>query len=221
MLRVVVAEDSYLIREGIRALLDTVEALDLVAEAATLPELLRAVEDHAPDVVVTDIRMPPGGYDEGIQAAEQLAQERPGLGVVVLSQYVEADFALRLLDGGARGVPTCSRSASATWPSCTTPSTPWPPAAPCSTRWSSTPWSRVAAPEVLAARPAHPPRARGARPGGPGRSNGAIAPHLVLSERAVEKHITAILTKLDLPADDADVHRRVRAVLLYLSETGT
>jgi DNA-binding NarL/FixJ family response regulator len=222
MLRVVVAEDSYLIREGIRALLDTVDDLDLVAEAATLPELLRAVEDHEPDVVVTDIRMPPGGYDEGICAAEQLAQERPGLGVVVLSQYVEADFALRLLDGGARGrayllkervgdlaqlhhaIDTVAGGGTVLDPLVIDALVEGRRAREASLLDRLTPREL----EVLGL------VAQGA-------SNAGIAQRLVLSERAVEKHITAILTKLDLPADDADVHRRVRAVLVYLSETGT
>jgi DNA-binding NarL/FixJ family response regulator len=222
MLRVVVAEDSYLIREGIRALLETADGLELVAEAATLPELLDAVEAQDPDVVVTDIRMPPGGYDEGIQAAEQLAGDRPGLGVVVLSQYVEPDFALRLLDGGARGrayllkervgdlaqlhhaIDTVAAGGTVLDPLVIDALVEGRRARASSLLDRLTPREL----EVLGL------VAQGA-------SNAAIADRLVLSERAVEKHITAILTKLDLPADDADVHRRVRAVLVYLSETGT
>ena len=102
-IRIVAAEDSYLIREGMRLLLATQPDLDLVASVTTLPDLLAAVDEHAPDVVVTDIRMPPGDQDEGIQAAETLARTHPGLGVVVLSQYVEPEWALRPFDPRARG----------------------------------------------------------------------------------------------------------------------
>jgi CheY-like chemotaxis protein len=96
--RVVAAEDSYLIREGIRLLLDTQDDLELVAGVTNLPDLYAAVAEHEPDVVLTDVRMPPGDGDEGIRAAERLARTRPGLGVVVLSQYVEPEWALRLFD---------------------------------------------------------------------------------------------------------------------------
>lgn len=101
--RIVAAEDSFLIREGLRLLLDTQPELELVASVGSLPELLDAVDRHEPDVVITDIRMPPGDRDEGTQAAERFARERPGLGVVVLSQYVEPDWALRLFEPSAAG----------------------------------------------------------------------------------------------------------------------
>jgi DNA-binding NarL/FixJ family response regulator len=114
VIRVVTAEDSYLIREGVRLLLATQDDLELVASITNLPDLLAAVGEHAPDVVVTDIRMPPGNRDEGIRAAETLARSHPGLGVVVLSQYVEPEWALRLFDPAAADAPICSRSGSAT-----------------------------------------------------------------------------------------------------------
>jgi DNA-binding NarL/FixJ family response regulator len=103
VIRVVAAEDSYLIREGLRLLLATQDDLDLLGTVTNLPALLLAVEEHAPDVVVTDIRMPPGNKDEGIQAAETLGRSRPGLGVVVLSHYVEPEWAVRLFGPGASG----------------------------------------------------------------------------------------------------------------------
>jgi DNA-binding NarL/FixJ family response regulator len=219
--RVVAAEDSYLIREGLRALLETSDDLDLVGVAGSLPELLDAVEAHDPDVVVTDIRMPPDGFDEGIKAAEQLAVDRPDLGVVVLSQYVEADFALRLFDGGARGrayllkervgdlgqlrnaVDTVAAGGTVLDPLVVDALVAGRRAKQASLLDRLTP--REAEVLDLVAQ---------------GKSNAAIADALVLSDRAVEKHITSILTKLDLPPDDGEVHRRVRAVLLYLAETG-
>lgn len=217
--RVVVAEDSYLIREGIRLLLDGEEDLRLVAVAGSLPELEAAVEAHDPDVVLTDIRMPPGGYDEGIRAAERLAEDRPDVGVVVLSQHLEPDFALRLFDGGARGRAyllkervgdlTQLRDAIRTVASGGSVLDPLVVDALVQARTRRrSPLDRLTPreAEVLALV-------------AQGRSNGAIAAELVLSERAVEKHITAILAKLDLPADDGGVHRRVRAVLVYLSAT--
>jgi DNA-binding NarL/FixJ family response regulator len=218
--RVVVAEDSYLIREGIRLLLGDETELELVAAVGSLPALLDAVDEHDPDVVLTDIRMPPGAYDEGIQAAERLATTRPDLGVVVLSQYVEAEFALRLFDGGVRGRAYLLKE-----------------------RVGDLDQLRHAIDAVAEGGAVLDPLVVDALVEGrrhkaasvldrlspreqevldlvaQGASNAAIAARLHLSERAVEKHITAILTKLDLAAADADVHRRVRAVLLYLSET--
>jgi DNA-binding NarL/FixJ family response regulator len=218
--RVVVAEDSILIREGLRALLAELDDVDAVAFVGSLPDLLDAVDQHRPDTVLTDIRMPPGGHDEGIRAAETLHSTHPGVGVVVLSQHLEGDFAVRLFDAGARGRAYLLKervgdadqlhSALRTVSSGGTVLDPLVVDALIEGRRqkSSSVLQRLSARELevlaLVAQ---------------GRSNGAIAADLVLSERAVEKHITSILTKLDLPADDADVHRRVRAVLLYLSET--
>lgn len=222
MIRIVAAEDSYLIREGLRLLLATQPDLDLVAGVTTLPDLLAAVDEHAPDVVVTDIRMPPGDRDEGIQAAETLARTRPGLGVVVLSQYVEPEWALRLFDPGARGRAYLLKE-----------------------RVGDLRQIRNAIETVVAGGSVLDPlvvealvRARTQRERSlldrltpretqvlelvaTGLSNGAIATKLTLTERAVEKHITSILAKLDLDPADAEVHRRVRAVLVYLSSTSS
>jgi len=216
--RIVAAEDSYLIREGLSSLLATQSDLELVATAATLPELLVGVAEHAPDVVVTDVRMPPGQGDEGIRAAEQLRESNPELGVVVLSQYVEPDWALRLFEPSASGRAYLLKE-----------------------RVGDVGQLRHAIETVVAGGSVLDPRvvdalvqARSAQRASPlsrltpretevlslmatGLSNAAIAERLVLTERAVEKHITAVLTKLDLPADDPGVHRRVRAVMLYLS----
>ncbi len=221
MIRVVAAEDSYLIREGLRLLLDTQPDLELVATAASLPELLSMVDDHRPDVLVTDVRMPPGQGDEGIRAAEELAVTHPGLGIVVLSQYVEPEWALRLFE------PTAARRAYL-----------------LKERVGDIGQLRHAIETVTTGGSVLDPRvvdalvhARTVRERSPlgrltpretevlglmaaGMSNSALAERLVLSERAVEKHITAVLTKLDLGPEDSAVHRRVRAVLLYLSATG-
>lgn len=219
-IRVVAAEDSFLIREGLRLLLATQDDVELVTSVSSLPDLLSAVEKHAPDAVVTDVRMPPGDRDEGIQAAEQLAISHPGLGVVVLSQYVEPEWALRLFHPTASGrayllkervgdlpqlrhaIETVVAGGSVLDPLVVEA------LVEARTRQAASPLSRLTPREtevlgLLAS----------------GLSNAAIAAQLVLTERAVEKHITSVLAKLDLDPDDAQVHRRVRAVLLYLSST--
>jgi len=102
-IRVVLAEDHYLVREGVRGLLDSQADIDVVAVCVDLDSLLAAVEAEHPDVVVTDIRMPPGNSDEGIQAAAQLRTSDPNVGVVVLSQYATPTYALALLESGSEG----------------------------------------------------------------------------------------------------------------------
>ena len=102
-IRLVLAEDHYLVREGIRRLLEAEPDIEVAAACGDLEALLDAVESEAPDVVVTDIRMPPGGVDEGIQAALRLRETRPDLGVVVLSTYSDPTYALALLEGGTAG----------------------------------------------------------------------------------------------------------------------
>lgn len=218
MIRVVAAEDNYLIREGLRALLSTQDDIDLAASVGSLPELLVAVEEYAPDVVVTDIRMPPGDNDEGIRAAEEFATSSPQLGVVVLSQYVEPEWALRLFAPTASGRAYLLkervgdlrqfRHAIDTVVSGGTVLDPLVVEALVNARVgrSQSPLSRLTPREtevleLIAV----------------GLSNSAIASRLVLTERAVEKHVTSVLAKLDLPAGDTEAHRRVRAVLLYLS----
>lgn len=220
VIRLVSAEDSYLIREGTRLLLETQDDLVLLASVGSLDALLAAVDVHAPDVVLTDIRMPPTGTDEGIRAAEILAERHPDLGVVVLSQYVEPEYALRLFDDGARGRAYLLKErlgdldelhrAIETVVDGGTVLDPLVVDALVESRKRKhrSLLDRLTPREVevlaLLAR---------------GRTNAAIADDLVLSERAVSKHIGSIFAKLDLHPDDADVHRRVRAVLVYLSET--
>jgi DNA-binding NarL/FixJ family response regulator len=103
-LRVVFADDNYLVREGVSALLAEAGGIEVVATATDLASLIAAVAENAPDAVLTDIRMPPTNTDEGIQAAKRIRSEHPGVGVVVLSQYVEEDYAFDLLADGVAGM---------------------------------------------------------------------------------------------------------------------
>ena len=221
-IRLVVAEDSYLIREGLRMMLGAQDALDLVAAAATLPELAAAVAEHEPDVVVTDVRMPPGDRDEGIAFAEELGRTHPGVGVGVLSNYVEPEWALRLFAAGAAGrayllkervgdlaqlrqaIEAVAAGGSMLDPLVVEALVRARTGRAASLLSRLTPREREVL-ELVAS----------------GLSNAAIAARLVLTERAVEKHITSVLAKLDLDPDDAGIHRRVRAVLLYLSSTSS
>ena len=102
-IRVILAEDSYLVREGVARLLETIDEIELVAGVEDYDGLLAAVDEHSPDVVLTDIRMPPTGTDEGIRAANELRARHPDLGVVVLSQYADPEYAIALLDHGSNG----------------------------------------------------------------------------------------------------------------------
>jgi len=211
----VLAEDNYLLREGVRLLLAETDELELVATAGDYDALLRAVEAHQPDVVLTDIRMPPTGTDEGIRAAQHLRETHPGVGVVVLSQYVEPEYALALLGEGTRGRAYLLKEhvgdldqllravhAVAEGGSMLDPKVVDALVSARSTRPSLLDRLTPREAEVLA----HIAT---------GQTNAAIAADLFLTERAVEKHINAIFSKLAL-SDEADAHKRVRAVLLFL-----
>ncbi|MET7851349.1 response regulator transcription factor [Streptomyces avermitilis] len=211
-LRVVLAEDSVLLREGLIGLL-TRCGHEVVAAVGDAEALLVAVAEHAPDIVVTDVRMPPGFQDEGLHAAVRLREKQPALPVLVLSQYVQRAYASELLDSGDGSgvgyllkdrvgqveefVDALSEVADG---------------------------GTVVDPEVvrqLLRRRRDPlarltPREREVLGLiAQGKSNGAIARELVVSEAAVGKHIGSILTKLDLPPAD-ETHRRVLAVLAFL-----
>ncbi|MFF5101481.1 response regulator [Streptomyces sp. NPDC000134] len=211
-LRIVLAEDSVLLRDGLIGLL-TRFGHQVVAAVGDADALVKAVAGHDPDVVVTDVRMPPGLHDEGLRAAVELRAERPALPVLVLSQYVQRAYAAELLDSGdGTGVGYLLKDRIG------------------QVEEFVTALAEVAAggtvvdPEVvrqLLRRRRDPlarltPREREVLAlVAEGKSNGAIARALVVSEAAVGKHIGSILTKLDLPPAD-DTHRRVLAVLAFL-----
>jgi DNA-binding NarL/FixJ family response regulator len=217
-IRVVVAEDSYLIRESVQRLLDREADIELVAVCEDLGALLEAIDRERPDIVLTDIRMPPGNSDEGIRAAEQLRETNPETGVLVLSQYSEPRYALRLLAEGSEGrgyllkervsdaqqlvsaIREVARGGSVIDPKMVDGLVGAKSAAERSPLNELTKRER----EVLAEM-------------AQGKNNAAIADSLVLTERAVEKHVGSIFSKLGLKWEES-VHRRVKAVLIYLSE---
>ena len=218
--RVVFAEDNYLVREGTAALLAAVDAVDLVATVTDLPELLRAVEEHAPGAVLTDIRMPPTNTTEGIDAARRIRAEHPETGVVVLSQYAEEEYAYELLKDGAAGLGYLLKERVADVDELVR-------ALSEVSKGGSVLDPRVV--EALVARKdrmAHSPLAQLTERErevlgqmAEGKNNAAIASSLFLTERAVEKHINSLFHKLDL-TEETEVHRRVMAVLAFLREGG-
>ncbi len=218
-LRVIFAEDNYLVREGTTALFRETEDLDLVETVGDLPSLLLAVEKHKPDAVLTDIRMPPTHTMEGITAANEIRNSHPKIGVLVLSQYVEDEYAQELLKDGAagRGYLLKERIADvdelvralkevAEGGSVLDPKVVESLVARRQ-RLADSPISRLTdrEREVLEQM-------------AQGKNNAAVAEALFLSERAVEKHINSLFHKLDLSEEPA-VHRRVMAVLRFLRES--
>ena len=218
MVRVVFAEDNYLVREGTAALLSTCDEVDLVGTATSMEELLIAVEELSPEAVLTDIRMPPTNTTEGIDAARKIRAEHPEIGVVVLSQYAEEDYAYELLKDGAAGLGYLLKERVADV-------TELVRALNEVAKGGSVLDPKVVEALVAAKdRMAHSPLAQltgrerevldhMAR----GENNAAIARSLFLTERAVEKHINSLFHKLGL-SDEPEVHRRVMAVLAFLRE---
>ncbi|WP_416973866.1 response regulator [Streptomyces sp. 4F14] len=211
-LRVVLAEDSVLLRDGLGALLARF-GHEVAAAVGDADGLLAAVRAHAPDVVVTDVRMPPGFQDEGLRAAVLLREERPGLPVLVLSQYVQHAYAADLLDSGDGAgvgyllkdrVGQVEEFVAALTEVAGGGTVVDPEVVRQLLRRRRDPLARLTAREreVLALV-------------AEGRSNAAVARELVVSEAAVGKHIGSILAKLDLPPAE-DGHRRVLAVLAFL-----
>jgi len=220
-IRLVLAEDNLLVREGVRQLLGTVDEIDLVAVCTDRDSLLRAAESQHPDAIVTDIRMPPDNTDEGIQIAERLRRTSPKTGVVVLSQYSDGEYALRLFEQGASGrayllkervsdvtqlvgaIREVARGGSVVDPKIIEVLIAARERAARSPLRELTPREREVLGEIAQ-----------------GKNNAAIASDLFLTERAVEKHINAIFSKLGL-SDEPDVHKRVRATVIYLAEQST
>jgi DNA-binding NarL/FixJ family response regulator len=218
-IRVVLADDHYLVREGVRSLLEAEPELEVNAVCEDLDSLLGAVDAEPPDVVVTDIRMPPGNTDEGIQAAARLRETHPEVGVVVLSQYATPSYALALLDGGSAGrayllkervedveqlvaaIRTVADGGSVIDPKIVDALVAANARSEDSALNELTPRER----DVL-------------REMAEGKNNAAIAESLVLTERSIEKVIHSIFLKLGLTWETA-VHRRVKAVILYLAES--
>lgn len=216
-IRVVLAEDNTLLREGIARLLERADDIDLVGVAADRPELEALIEKTSPDLVVTDIRMPPTGTDEGIQIAAQLRQDRPEVGVVVLSQYADPAYALALLEGGSEGRAYLLKERVSEVDELLA-------AIRDVAAGGSVIDSKVVEALVSSKRPSSSgldrltPREREILSEmAQGKSNAAIASTLVLSTRAVEKHTNSIFSKLGL-SEEMDLNRRVKAVLLYLAD---
>jgi DNA-binding NarL/FixJ family response regulator len=219
-LRIVFAEDDYLVREGTAALLAEVHDVEVVAAVSDRDGLLDAVEEHRPDAVLTDIRMPPTKTTEGIDAARQIRADHPDTGVVVLSQYAEDDYAYELLKDGAEGLGYLLKE-----------------------RVADVEEIVRALRDVAAGGSVLDPRVveglvtrRDQEARSPlahltdrerevlslmaeGKNNAAIAASLYLTERAVEKHINSLFHKLGL-SEEPNVHRRVMAVLTFLREGG-
>ena len=219
-IRIVFAEDNYLVREGTSALLRDSEDIELVAAVEDLPALLAAVEADEPDAVLTDIRMPPTNTTEGIDAAREIRAKHPSVGVVVLSQFAEEDYAYDLLKEGAAGLGYLLKERVADIDELVR-------ALNEVARGGSILDPKVV--EGLVARKdrlAHSPLGRLTdrerevlSQMAQGKNNAAIAKSLFLTERAVEKHINSLFHKLGL-TEETEVHRRVMAVLAFLREEG-
>jgi DNA-binding NarL/FixJ family response regulator len=219
-IRLVLAEDHYLVREGVRRLLETHPEVEVAATCGDLDSLLAAVEAERPDVVVTDIRMPPEESDEGIRAAARLRETHPDVGVVVLSQYADPRYALALLEDGTRGRAyllkervedleqlVAAVQAVASGGSVIDPKVVEGLVAQ-KAREEQSPLEELTERErdVL-------------REMAEGKNNAAISEALFLTERSVEKVIHSIFLKLGITWEST-VHKRVKAVILYLAESG-
>ncbi|HKJ55578.1 MAG TPA: response regulator transcription factor [Nitriliruptoraceae bacterium] len=219
-LRVVIAEDNYLVREGVRRALTASGELEVVAAVGTADELVDVAERERPDVVVTDIRMPPGHKSEGIEAAHRIRAAQPSIGIVVLSQYAEASYARELLRDGNDGVAYLLKERVGDRNQLV------------NAVRSVAEGGSIVDPDVVAALVARSSVQQSSAIQGltrrerdvlqqmaQGRTNASIADQLHLSESTVEKYSTSIFAKLGLRNEPA-VHRRVAAVITYLDEQG-
>jgi DNA-binding NarL/FixJ family response regulator/class 3 adenylate cyclase len=214
LMRVVIADDSVLLREGIAKLLEDA-GFEVAGQSSTADDLMLKVRSYKPDVAIVDIRMPPTQTDEGLRAAKEIRERHPDVGVLVLSQYVEAGYALELLQGSAEGVGYLLKDRVADVRE-------FADAVRRVGEGGSALDPTVVSRLVGRRRGEDPLDALTARERevlelmAEGRSNQAIAEKLVVTPRAVEKHVTSIFTKLGLPASAED-HRRVLAVVTYLN----
>ena len=217
-IRVALAEDNVLLREGVSRLVASNEDFELVGTAPDLPQLLALVATAQPDVVITDIRMPPTGTNEGIQAAAWLREHHPSVGVVVLSQYTAPGYAMSLLEHGSAGRAYLLKERVASVDELAR--------AIRAVAGGGSVIDPMVVDELVRARSQHqlssvsqltPREAEILAEMAQGKSNAAIAAALTVSERAVEKHTNSIFAKLGL-SEEKDQNRRVKAVLLYLSE---
>jgi DNA-binding NarL/FixJ family response regulator len=218
-LRVVLADDSFLVREGVAALLAEVDEIDLVDSVPDPQSLLASVRQHQPEAVLTDIRMPPTHTTEGIDAAKQIREEHPSIGVVVLSQYAEEDYALALLSDGVAGLGyllkervsdidalvralnDVARGGSALDPKVVEGLMTRKSAEADSPLRGLTEKERTVLEQMAT-----------------GLTNSRIAQTLYMSERSVEKHISSVFLKLGL-IDEGESNRRVMAVLTFVEAT--
>jgi DNA-binding NarL/FixJ family response regulator len=218
-IRVVVAEDSLIVREGLQQLLAGSPSLDVVAAYGDIDAMLGSVEQDRPDVVLTDIRMPPSNTDEGIRVADHLRRAYPSTGVLVLSQYAEPPYVLALLERGSDGrgyllkerihdrrqlvsaIDTVARGGSVIDPKIVELLVEAKARVDQSPLSELTPREREVVAEMAE-----------------GKSNAAIADSLVLSKRAVEKHVNSIFMKLGLAVSE-DVSKRVKATLMFLADS--
>lgn len=220
--RVVITDDEYLVREGARSVLSSVPGIDVVGLAGNPAELYRTIETDPPDVVVLDIRMPPTHKTEGIDAARRIRGTHPGIGIVILSQFADPEYALELLKDGSKGLAYLLKERLGE------------PTKLAEAIREVAKGGSVLDPKVVDGLiEAQHRRARSRLHGltpregqvlemmATGRTNAAIAETLYLSERAVEKHINAIFRKLGL-SEELDINHRVAAVLFFLQRsTGT
>jgi DNA-binding NarL/FixJ family response regulator len=220
VLRVVLAEDNYLVREGTRQVLEAGDGVTVVGAVGDAVSLLRAVEEHRPDVVVTDIRMPPGHHMEGIEAAHEIRRRWPDTGVVVLSQYADEAYAFALLEHGTAGLAYLLKERVLDRDDLVR-------ALHQTARGRSVLDPLVV--DALVSRRARQERSKLSELTeretavltlmAQGRTNAGIGRELHLSASAVEKHINAIFGKLGLGLE-TEVHRRVAAVVTFLEQTG-
>jgi DNA-binding NarL/FixJ family response regulator len=219
-LRMIIAEDNYLVREGTRRLLAESDEVDVVAAVGDADELLRAVEELRPDVVISDIRMPPNHHMDGIEAAHAIRRNHPDIGVVILSQHIDEGYAFELLKNGSAGLAYLLKDRIGELDQLlhavrevkagrsVIDAVVVEGLLARRTRLDSSPLSHLTARQLDVLREM-----------AQGKGNAAIAEALFLSESAVEKHVNAIFAKLGL-SDEPQLHRRVAAVVTFLRDIG-